>query len=107
MPDRFALRRRPGENLDLAIVETEAAINRRDLGLDRTLVWQEQACRAALDDGGRDGAGLDIGERLGREYDARVLLPQRFEPLAQLCAEGRVVEREPTLIDDQQRGPPI
>ena len=33
-----ALRRGPGEDLDLAVVEAEAAIDRRDLRLDRALV---------------------------------------------------------------------
>ena len=51
---------------------------------------------------GRDGARLDVGERLRGEHDARVLLAQRLEPLAQLRPEGRIVEREPALIDDQQ-----
>jgi hypothetical protein len=31
----------------------------------------------------------------------------QFEPFANLRAEGRVVEREPTLVDDQERGPPV
>ena len=34
-----AFRRCAGEDLDLAIVEAEAAIDRRDLRLDRALVW--------------------------------------------------------------------
>ena len=66
-----ALRRRPAQDLDLAVVETEAAIDRRDLRLERALVRQEEPRRAALDDRRRDGAAVDIGERLGGEDDAR------------------------------------
>src|SRR5712675_728006 len=42
------LRRRAGEDLDLPVVETEAAIDRRDLRLDGSLVRQEQPRRTAL-----------------------------------------------------------
>ena len=45
------LGRRPGENLDLAVIETEAAIDLGDLRLDRPLVRQEETSRTALDDG--------------------------------------------------------
>ena len=48
------LRRGAGENLDLPIVQAEAAIDRRDLRFDRALIRQEQPGRAALDDGRRD-----------------------------------------------------
>ena len=51
-----ALRRRAREDLDLAVVQAEAPVDRRDLRLDRALVRQEQPRRAALDDGGRDRA---------------------------------------------------
>ena len=74
------------------------------LRLDGALVGQKQPCRAALHDDGRDGAGLDIGERLGDKDDARVLLAQGLEPFAQLRPEGRIVEGQPALIDDQQGG---
>ena len=63
--------------------------------------------RAALDDGGRDGAAVDIGQRLRGEDDGGVLLAQRLQPLAQLRGEARVVEREPALVDDQQRRPAV
>ena len=86
-----ALRRGAGEDLDLAIVESEAPIDRGDLRLDRALVRQEEPRRAALDDGGRDGAAVDVGERLGGEDDGGVLLAQRLQPLAQL--RGKAVDR--------------
>ena len=55
------LGRRPGENLDLAVIETEAAIDLGDLRLDRPLVRQEETGRTALDDGRRDRRAVDIG----------------------------------------------
>ena len=83
-----ALRRRAAEDLDLAVVEAEAAIDGRDLRLERALVRQEDARRAALDDRRRDGAAVDVGERLGGEDDAGVLLAQRLQPFAQLAGEA-------------------
>ena len=102
-----ALGRGAGDDLDLAIVEAEAPVDRGDLRLDRPLVGQEDAGRAALDDGGRDGAAIDVGERLGGEDDGGVLLAQRLQPLAQLRGEAAIVEREPALVDDEQRRPAI
>ena len=49
-----ALRRGARENLDLPVVEAEAAIDRGDLRLDRALVRQEQPRLAAFDDRRRD-----------------------------------------------------
>src|SRR5260221_13395848 len=43
-----------GEDLDLTVVQTEAAIDRRDLQFDGAFVRQEQARRATLDDGRSD-----------------------------------------------------
>jgi hypothetical protein len=80
----FALRRRAAKNLDLAIIETEAPVDRRDLRLRRALIRQQNPCRAAFDDGGRDGAAVDVGERLCGEDDRGVLLPERLQPLAKL-----------------------
>src|SRR3546814_5600770 len=77
-----ALGHRPREDFDLAIVETEAAIDGGDLRLDRALVRQQDAGLAALDDGRRDRRAVDVGERLRGEDDAGVLLAQRLEPLA-------------------------
>ena len=59
------------EDLDLPVVEAEAAIDRSDLRLERALVRQKDPRRAALDDRRRDGAAVDIGERLGGEDDGR------------------------------------
>jgi hypothetical protein len=61
---------------------------------------------AALDDGGRDGRAVDVGERLRGEDDAGVLLAQRLQPFAELAGEALVVEREPALVDDERVGDP-
>jgi hypothetical protein len=84
-----ALGRRPAEDFDLAGVEPEPLVDGRDLRLDRALVRQEDARRAALDDGGRDVRALDVGEALGGEDDAGVLLAQRLQPFAELRGELR------------------
>ena len=84
-----ALGRRPRDDLDLAVVEAEAAIDRGDLRLDRALVRQEDPRRAALDDRRRDRAVVDVGERLGGEDDGGVLLAQRLQPFAQLARRSR------------------
>ena len=102
-----ALRRGPGEDLDLAVVEAEAAIDRGDLRLDRALVRQEQPRRAALDDGGRDRRAIDVGQRLGGEDDGGVLLAQRLQPFAELAGKALVVERQPAFVDDQQGRPAV
>ena len=57
-----ALRRRPGEDFDLPIVEPETALDAQDLRLNGALIGQEQTRRAALDNGWRDRTLLDIGE---------------------------------------------
>src|SRR3546814_1751674 len=77
--DLVALGQRPREDFDLAIVETEAAIDGGDLRLDRALVRQQGAGLAALDDGRRDRRAVDVGERLRGEDDAGVLLAQRLD----------------------------
>src|SRR3546814_6424990 len=102
-----ALGHRPREDFDLAIFETEAAIDGGDLRLDRALVRQQDAGLAALDDGRRDRRAVDVGERLRGEDDAGVLLAQRLEPLAKLACKALVVEREPAFIDNQQRRSPV
>ena len=102
-----ALGRGPAEDLDLAVVQAEASIDRGDLGLDRAFVRQQQARLAAFDDGRRDGAAVDVGKRLRGEDDGRVLLAQRLQPFAQLRREAVIVEREPAFVDDQERWPSI
>ena len=97
-----ALGRRSAQDLDLPVVETEAPVDRGDLRLERALVGQEQPRRAALDDGRRDGAAVDVGERLGGEDDGGVLLAQRLQPFAQLAGKAVIVERKPAFVDDEQ-----
>ena len=59
------LGRGPGDELDLPVVEAEALIDRARLGLDRAVVGQEDALRAALDDGRCDRAAGDVGQAIG------------------------------------------
>ena len=95
------------EDLDLPVVETEAPVDRGDLRLERALVRQQDAGRAALDDRRRDDAAVDVGERLGGEDDAGILLPERLQPFAKLAGEARIVEGEPALVDDEQGRPTV
>ena len=99
----ITLRHGPRDDLDLAIIEAKAAIDGGDLRLDCPLVRQQQPRLAAFDDGGRDGASVDVGERLRGENDAGVLLAQRLQPFAKLAGEALVVECQPAFIDDDER----
>src|SRR6266851_8054101 len=78
-----ALRRRAGEDFDLAVVKSKAPVDRHDLWLDGAVVWQHNACWTTLDDRRRDRRAVDIRERLGSENDRGILLAQRLQPLAQ------------------------
>src|SRR3546814_3126241 len=55
-------RRRPADQLDLSVVEPEPLICCARLRLDRAVVGEEDALRAAFDDGGRDAAAGDRSE---------------------------------------------
>ena len=101
------LGRGPCEDFDLPVIEAEATINGRDLRLDGALVRQQEPRRAALDDGGRDVAPVNVGQALRGEDDAGVLLAQRFQPFAELAGETLVVQRKPAFIYDEQRGAAI
>src|SRR6202035_1833865 len=90
-----ALRRGAGEDLDLAVVQAETPIDRRDLRLDRPLVRQEQPRRAALDDSGGDRGAVDVRKRLGGEDDGGILLAQRLQPFPQLSGKTLIVKRKP------------
>jgi len=103
----LAFGRRLGDQVDLPRIEPEALIDRAGLRLDRALVGQEDALRAAFDDGRRDGAVGDVGQRLGREDDGDVLLAQHLQPFADAGGEQRVVEVHPRLVQDQQRRPAV
>ena len=56
----IALGRPSAENFDLAVVQPEAAIDCGDLRLQRALIGQQDAGRAAFDDGGRNRAAADF-----------------------------------------------
>ena len=102
-----ALGRRPAEDLDLPIVQSKAAIDGRDLRLERPLIREKQPGRAALDDRRRDCRAVDVGERLGGEDDARILLAECLQPFPKLFGEAAVVEGEPAFVDDEQGWTPV
>src|SRR3546814_9991086 len=83
------------EDLVLTDVQPEPPVDGGDLRFDRAFVGQEDARRAAFNDGGCNGRGLDVGEALGSEDDAGVLLPQSLQPFLELLGEGRTVQHQP------------
>src|SRR5690606_21476832 len=97
-----ALRRRPAQYLDLAVVETKALIYACDLRFGRSVIWQENPRRAAFDDRRRNMRALDIGETLGGKDHARIFLAQGLQPCAKLRCESRAIEDEPALVDDDE-----
>src|SRR3546814_7124408 len=86
----------------LTVVQPEPPVDGGDLRFDRAFVGQEDARRAAFNDGGCNGRGLDVGEALGSEDDAGVLLPQSLQPFLELLGEGRTVQHQPALVDDDE-----
>ena len=78
----LALGRGACDKFDLARIEAKALIDGAGLRLDRAVVRQEDALRAALDDGWRDRRSSDVGKALGREQDRDILLAQDLEPFA-------------------------
>src|SRR3546814_11487892 len=67
------LGRRPGDQPDLAVVEAEARIDVMALRLYRAVGGQEDALRAALDDGWRARGAGDVGKALRRADTQRVV----------------------------------
>src|SRR3546814_7811989 len=55
------------EDFDLTVVQPEPPVDGGDLRFDRAFVGQEDARRAAFNDGGCNGRGLDVGEALRSE----------------------------------------
>ena len=82
-----------GDQPDLRLVEPKAAIGLRLGRLERARIGQEDAGRAGFDDGGRDRAFRDVGERLGGEDDRDILLAQCFEPFADAGGKQRVIPK--------------
>ena len=93
--------------LDLPLVEPEALVRRAALRIERAVVRQKDALRAAFDDGRRDRAAGDVGEALRREQDRDILLAKRLEPLTDARGEQRVIEKDPRLVEDEQRRPAV
>ena len=98
-----ALGPRAAQDRDLPGIEPEAFVDAGNLRFERPVVGQEDPGRTAFYDGAGDTGILDIGEALGREDDARVLLAQRLEPLPELGGKGRAVEDQPAFVDYDQR----
>ena len=98
-----ALRHGARQNLDLPVVKPEAPVDRGDLRLDGAFVRKKHPRWAALDDRRRDGRIVDVGKTLSCEDDGSVFLSQRFQPFAKLAGEAFIVERQPALVDDEQR----
>src|SRR3546814_19536129 len=73
------LGRRPGDQLDLAVVEAEARIDVMALRLYRAVVGQEDALRAALDACWRDRGAGDAGTPFRREQPRPILLSKHLE----------------------------
>ena len=69
----IALRRGTRDDLDLPVIEPEAAIDGGDLRFDGALIRQKDARRTAFHDGRRDLAVIDVGEGLGGEDDRGIL----------------------------------
>jgi len=98
---------RPADQFDLAAVQSEALIGRARLRFDGPVVGEQDALRTALDDGGGNGAIGHIGQALRREQHRDVLLPERFQPLADACGKQRMVEEYPCFVEHQQRRPTV
>ncbi len=52
------------------------------------------------------GLARGVGDFLRREHDVDVLLAQRLEPALKARREDGVAEKEPRLVEDEQRRPP-
>src|ERR1700750_2576614 len=70
----------PSENLDLTVVQPEAPVDRRDLWLDRAVIWEHNSRRTALDDGRGARRHVRVRERLGGENNRGILLAKRLQP---------------------------
>ena len=92
-----------GEQIDLALVQAEALIEGLHHRLMGALVGQKNLLRAAVDQRRGNGALLDIREALGGKEDADILFPERLQPGLDLRCEKAVVEKEPSLIQNQKR----
>jgi hypothetical protein len=96
------------EDLDLAGVETEAAVDRLRSAVPGRADWEGTSASWQLSTitGAMALASMSV-ERLGGEDDRGVLLAQGLEPLAQLASERRVVEGQPALVDQDQGRPAV
>src|SRR5690606_23207944 len=87
--------------------EPESGIGGPALRFGRAGIGQKDALRTAFDNARCDAAARNVGEALGREDDRDVALAQDLEPLANARGEERVVEEDPGLVEDEERGPAV
>ncbi len=94
-----------GDQLDLTGIEPEPLIGLAALGFLRSLIGQEDACRTGFHQGWRDRAALAISasDWVANTTDT-FFLRKGFEPFADARGEHRVIQEQPGLIEDEQRG---
>ena len=103
----LAFRRRPADQLDLPVVKTKSPIGFEPLRFARAIVRQQDPLRTGFDDRGGDAARGNVGEALCREDDRDIPLPQRLQPFPDPRGEQRVIEEDPSFIEDQQSRPSV
>ena len=97
-----------GDQGDLRVIETEILlVELLHHGALRLGVWKKKPCRTALEDGIANRRVHDVRKRLGRHHDGAVVLSKDLEPLAELVRKEGITEREPRLVDEQQRRPTV
>ena len=98
-----ALGRGLGDDLDLAIGESEALVHLAARGVLRLGIGQIELGWAGLEDYVAMRRVGDLAEALGREHDGRVFLAQRAQPLLDLRAEDAVGEHHPGFVENDER----
>src|SRR3546814_6379871 len=84
-----ALRGRPAQYLDLAIVEPEAFVDARNLRFGGAFIGQENACRAAFDDRRRDARAFYVGKALRSEEHTSELQSLMRNSYAVFCLKKK------------------
>ena len=93
---------RPGDELDLPGVETEALIGFPGSGGRRRRIREIKTRGTGFADVGASPVGLQLPQVLHGEHEARVFLAQRKRPLLDPRGPGRVHERDPGLVQENQ-----
>src|SRR6185295_18182461 len=90
------------EDLDLGGIEPEIGIKRRGLAVSRIRIRQQDTRRTTLEEYLPVRRLVELREALCDENDRGVLLAQRQEPLPDPLREGRLHQRQPCLLNDDQ-----